>query len=200
MLKKFLRWLTRTSIYRYILINIIPYIRTTTYYTSFRGWKYKRGYVKLQKGDIVLTADKKKLTSFLIPGEFAHASLCVAKNSEWEISEMTHTDYTKSTFFDICKESDRVVILRCKEWDPLYLDKVVDKCKSFQDAVYDVSFVLGIKELYCSELVYQADFEYRLDINLEDLAGLGQKYISPTGLFKALNCEVVWDSDLETQS
>jgi len=54
---------------------------------------------------------------------------------------------------------------------------------------------MGVKALYCSELVYQSDFERRLDVNLEDLAGLGRKYISPDGLYKAKNVRVVWDSD-----
>ena len=134
----------------------------------------------------------------MIPGDIAHAALCIARDCEWEISEMTHTNYTRSAFFDICKESDRVVILRCKDWDQKYIDAVVEKCKSFQDATYDISFEMGIKALYCSELVYQADFERRLDVKLDDIVGLGQKYISPTGLLKAKNCDTIWDSDLET--
>ena len=44
-----------------------------------------------------------------------------------------------------------------------------------------------------------SDFEKRLDISLEDLAGLGTPYISPTGLLRAKNCDVVWDSDAEVR-
>jgi len=188
-----------TKFWEKILKDKIPYIRFTTYYTSLRGNKYQDGYKKLKPGHIILTLDRKKLTSLLIPGDFCHAALCVNKYSEenptFEVAELTHTDYTKSYFFDICKESDRVVILECLAWDEEYIPRVIERCYSFSDAIYDVKFEMGVKALYCSELVYQSDFERRLDVNLEDLAGLGRQYISPDGLFKAKNVWVVWDSD-----
>lgn len=190
----------QTRFHFWLLKYFIPYIRFTTYYTSLRGWKYFRGYQKLQPGHIILSVDKNKGTTLLIGGEFPHASLCVDKNSEWEVSEMTHLDYTKSTFFDICKEADRVVILRCTDWDEVYIEEVIKRCKSFQNAVYDVEFKLGVMALYCSELVYQSDYEHRLQVSLEDIAGIGREYISPTGIYKALNVEVVWDSDDELSS
>ena len=203
MFKKLLRRLylkfTATKFFSYVILHIVPYIRFTTYYTSLRGWKYYRGHKLLQPGDIILTADKKKLTTVLIPGEVAHAALCVDKDAEWEVSEMTHDNYSKSNFFDICKESDRVLILRCKDWDVNYTRQVIEKCKTFENATYDIAFNLGVKALYCSELVYESDFERRLDVSLDDLAGIGQLYISPTGLLQAKNCEIVWDSDEEVR-
>ncbi len=206
-MRRLLVWLMNTRAYGWLLKHVIPYIRFTTYYTSLRGAKYKTGYAKLQAGHIILTIDKKKLTSMLIPGGFAHAALCVSNLSaperpaaspgDYEVAEMTHTDYTKSYFFDICKESDRVVLLECLDWDDHYTQEVIAKCQEFEDATYDVKFGFGVKALYCSELVYHADFEHRLQVNLEDLAGLGREYISPTGLFNAKNVKVVWDSDEE---
>ena len=187
-----------TSTYFWTLKHIVPYIRFSTYYPSLRGAKYQEGYALLKTGHIVLTNDSKKLTALLIPGIFAHAALCVRGSgdaSHFEIAEMTHTDYTKSYFFDLCKEADHVVIIECVDFDAKYARKVAKKCAEFEDAVYDVKFDFGVKALYCSELVYQADFEHRLDVNLEDLAGLGRDYISPTGLYKAKNIRVVWDSD-----
>lgn len=187
-----------TQVYFWLLIRVIPYIRFSLYYTSIRGWKYQRGYKLLQPGDFMLTVDEKKLTHLLIPGMFSHGCLCIDKGSEWEVSEMTHENYTKSCFFDLCKEADRVVIMRCKDFDQKYIDEVlIPTCKSFVDAKYNVEFDLGIPALYCSELVYQSDKERRLKVNLEDLAGLGRPYISPDGLYKAKNCVVVWDSDQE---
>lgn len=196
---KLVLWLMETKFYNYMLLHVIPYIRFTTYYTSFRGWKYHLGYNRLQPGYIILTQDKKKLTTLLIGGEFAHAALCVSKDGEFEVAEMTHTNYTESCFFDICKEADRVVILRCLDWDPEYTKKVIDNCLTFKDATYDNCFEFGVKSLYCSELVYQADFEKRLKVSLEDLAGIGRPYISPFGLYRAKNIEIVWDSNLETK-
>ena len=89
---------------------------------------------------------------------------------------MTHNDYTKSTFFDICKESDRVVIMRCKVCTKEQINKAVDCCKKFEVSVYDNSFSLGIKALYCSELVYQSYQNNLIKANLEDLVGLGRRY------------------------
>ncbi len=189
--------LMQTKWYSYLLLYIIPYIRFSTYYTTMRGWKYKRGYKLLQPGDILVTIDRKKLTTLLIGGEFTHAALCVSIIGEWEISEMTHTNYTKSCFFDLCKEADRVVILRCKDWDNRYIHEVIEKCKTFVDCKYDIDFDFGVKELYCSELVYQSDFERRLKVDISDLAGIGQPYVSPTDIFEAKNIIIVWDSDKE---
>jgi hypothetical protein len=191
--------LFQSNIYSYIILNIIPYIRFKFYHTDFRGWKYKRGYKFLKPGDIILTRDKWKLTAFLIPGDFSHASLCVSKESEseYEIAEMTHTNFTKSEFYDICRESTRVRIIRCYDWDDDYIKKVIDKCKTFENTNYDIGFNLGVKALYCSELVVHSDFEKRLKINYEDLAGLGIPYISPHGLSRAKNINIIWDSKSE---
>jgi hypothetical protein len=193
--KKILLWLMKTKFYKKLLINVIPYIRFTTYYTTMKGSTFHKMYKILKPGQIILTIDKKKLTTLLIPGEFSHAAFCVSKDMEWEISEMTHTHYTKSTFADVCFQSDRVLILECKDFDEAYINKMIDKCKSLSGAEYDTDFSLGIEALYCSELIYQSDFEKRLQISLEDLAGLGKPYISPTGLLKALNCQIIYDTE-----
>jgi hypothetical protein len=198
--KKIIKYLIlrlfQSAFYSYVILNIIPYIRFNFYYTNFKGWKYKRGYKKLKSGFIILTNDKWKFTSFLIPEEFSHAALCVKKSiySEFEIAEMTHTNYTKSTFYDICKEATHVRIIECLDWDRKYTKKVIEKCKSFENIKYDVGFKLGVKALYCSELVVESDFEKRLIVDYSDIAGLGMPYISPHGLSRAKNIRVVWDS------
>jgi len=164
-----------------------------------KGKSFHKMYNLLRPGHIILTIDKKKLTTLLVPGEFSHAAFCVSKNKDWEMSEMTHSHYTKSTFADVCFQSDRVVILECKNFDFTYSKKMIDKCKSFEDAKYDLQFQLGIEALSCAELIYESDFEKRLDVSLEDLAGLGTPYISPTGLYRAKNCDVVYDTDWESK-
>ena len=185
----------QTAFYRYLLKHIIPYIRFTTYYTNLRGIKYHQLYKQLMPGDVILTIDKKKLTTFLIPGEFSHAAMCVSKDEKWEVSEMTHTDYTKSTFFDICKESDRVVIMRCVVRRAEIIRDAIEKCKSLQGAKYDVEFTLGIHALYCSELIYQSYENNILEANLDDFVGLGRPYISPIGLYHAGKLAIIVDSD-----
>ncbi len=194
--RKLVNWVMHTRLYKYLLKYVIPYIRFTTYYTNLRGKKYHLLYEKLRPGDVILTIDKKKLTTLLIPGEFSHAAMCVSLNKKWEVSEMTHDDYTKSCFFDICKESDRVVIMRCKNITYEKLNDAIDKCKSLVDAKYDSEFSLGISALYCSELIYVSYEDNLIEANLEDFVGLGRPYISPVGLYHAKNLKVVIDSDL----
>lgn len=193
--KKIIVFLMSTKFYQYLLKNIIPYIRFTTYYTSLKGWKYHILYENLEVGDIILTIDKKKLTSLLIPGDFSHAAMCVSKDGSWEVSEMTHDNYTKSCFFDICKESDRVVILGVKDTSLEEKLEAVEKCKSLDNCKYDIFFELGVKALYCSELCLVSWGNDKLKANLEDLANLGKPYISPTGLYKALGVYVKIDSN-----
>ena len=186
----------QTKVYRYLLKHVIPYIRFTTYYTNLRGKKYHALYQQLLPGDVILTIDKKKLTPLLMPGESSHAAMFFSLDAEWEVSEMTHSDYTKSCFFDICKESDRVVIMRCKKITDEQLSNAIAKCKSLQNATYDAEFSLGITELYCSELIYVSYENNLIEANLEDFVGLGRDYISPVGLYHAKNLKIVVDSDL----
>lgn len=176
------------------------------YYTKIRGNKYHEGWNMLSPSDIILTVDDKKLTGMLIPGVMSHAALCVAKRpSGYEVVEMTHTDYTQSDFFDICKESSRVLIIQCLDWDLDYQRMVIEAARSLKNAKYDVEFELGVQSLYCSELVYQSDkiayfnrYEKEgtlLQVDLSDLAGLGRPYLSPDGLLFAKNIRCKWDSD-----
>jgi len=194
---KFILWFMHTKFYHYMLRYIVPFIRFSTYYTSFRGWQYLQGYAALQPGHFILSLDRKKLTTLLIPGAFSHAAFCRSKGEpqDWEISEMTHTDFTQSSFFDICKEADRVVICDCPLWDDAYKQKMIAKDATLVGTPYDHQFELGIAALSCSEHIFMLDEEHRLGASLEDVIGIGRLYISPTGLYHAQHCQVVWDSD-----
>lgn len=189
-----LSWFIATDLYASVVLRILPYIRFTTYYSKLKGSDYLKLYEHLRPGDVILSYDKKKLSTLLIPGRFSHAALCVDKGVPWEVSEMTHKGYVKSTFFDICKESDFVAILRHIDIDDDGIANVVSKCKSFYPSKYDVSFSLGVKFLYCSELVYQSFPANSLGANLDDFAGLGRPYISPSGLRQAKNLILVANS------
>lgn len=188
-----------TKLYKSALRHVIPYIRFSAYYPSIKGKDYQAGYIAVQPGHIILTIDYKKLTTLLIPGTFAHAALCVDVGTvkSPEVLEMTHTDFTESWFFDLCKEADRVVIMDCFDWDDKYKKRVIEQAWSYKASLYDAEFSLGVDALYCSELIYQADFERRLKCDLSDLAGLGRPYISPDGLLFSENVRVVWDSSNE---
>lgn len=197
MTRRLLIWFSNTNLYSNIILKFIPFIRFSLYYTPLRGNQYNEAYYILKAGDFIVCRDSKKLTAILIGGDWTHAVLCLGKKyegAEFECAEMTHHDFTKSDFFDIAKESSDFAIYRCDDFDKEYVPKIVEKCKTFEVAKCDVGFELGVRALYCSELVYQSDFEHRAQFNLADLRSLGQKYISPTGLTKAPNVRCVYDS------
>ncbi len=187
------------SLYTLFLRDVFPYIRFSWYYTKLRGRDYQRGYEILRPGDIILTRDDHKLSTICIPGHYPHAALCVGRvdqGDSYEIAEMLADGYTKSNFFDICHESDHVLILRCDDWDYNYVAEVIEKCETFAGSPYDFQFTFGVKALYCSELVYQADFERRLKITIEDALGLGiVNYVAPQDILDAPNTYIAWDSD-----
>lgn len=212
----FLIWLMQRSAFHYLVMHIVPYLRFSLYYSKPSNDRYiqwgalaSKGYEKLQPGDLIFSMDDKKLLTFIIgkataedkegayPFIPAHAALCVSKDGQFEVAEMTHHDYTKSTWMDVCSQATRVVIARCIDFDQDYINNVlIPACKSFEGKKYDVKFIQGITELACSEMVYFSDKDKRLDVNLDPIMGLAP-YISPVGLLNAKNCYVVWDSDLE---
>ena len=187
-------WAMDTKVYSYLLKHVIPFIRFTMYYSEFPGWKYHRMYNTLQPGDIVLSTDSKKLTAKLIPGDWTHAGVCVGKDGVFEIAEMTHVGYKESTFSDFCYQATRVCVLRGKNFDRDYTELFIKETLSYRGTPYDQKFQLGVGALSCSELIYVADTEKRLECDLEDVAGLGRPYISPTGIYRS-EVEAISDSD-----
>ena len=194
MMTKIKLWFMETKLYVWLLKRVIPFIRLTTYYTSMRGRIYHKVYDIIKPGDIILTVDKRKLTTFLIPGDWTHAAICISKDKNFEVAEMTHNDYTKSTVADLCFEADRVVVLRCSKFTKAYTRKFIKNTLALEDVPYDYKFELGIKSLSCAELVWAADPENRIGACLEDVAGLGRDYISPQGIYNADNVTVVLDT------
>ena len=191
---RFLTWLANTRLWRWIILKGLGYIENPFMDHGLPGNKFIEGYKFLQPGDMIQTSEKGRAVSFLIKGDFDHAAFCVGKNSTWEISEMVGSGYHKSNFYEICRNADRVRIIRCVDWDRNYVKRMIDRCKSFEGSKYDTAFSFGIKDLYCSEMIYHSDMEKRLKVSLEDIAGLGRKYISPDGLGKARNIKIIWDS------
>lgn len=201
------------------MMIIVPKLRLSTYYAQPSNKNYTRwgalarkGYEYLKPGHIVLTLDEKKLSNVIIGkatakyanGEVdfipSHAALCVAKDRKenFEIAEMTHEDFTRSTWEDLCYEATRVVILECTDFDEKYIkEKLIPTCLSFKDKKYDIVFDQGKKDLICSELVYFSDVEKRLDVKLDPILGF-KPYISPVGLYKGKNVKVIWDSEKES--
>ena len=183
---------------------------------KFQQWGAleRKGYEHLEPGYLIFTIDDKKFTSKVIGsatkeigGEKpyfmpSHVALCVAKGRDlsWEISEMTHLNYTKSTWEDVCRQSTRVVIARCTDWDDEYVDNTIIPMATspcFQNKLYDNKFQMSLNKLACSELPYHADLERRAKIDLSPVIG-NQPYITPVGWVLGENIEIIWDSDMES--
>lgn len=190
------RWIQTTRLYKYIVLMVVPNIRFSTKPSKIRGNQYKAAYALLQKGDVILTRDEKKLAGQFIDGYWDHVALFLGKDNDYEVAEMTRHGFTKSEFADVFKESSRFKIVRSSKLPSDYINKMVDKCKSFDGTAYDIAFELGIKDLYCSEMIYCADDEHRLNFDLSDLKAIGRKYISPDGVEACPDLDIiVFDSD-----
>lgn len=136
----------------------------------------------MKAGDVLLSKSSGHLTNLLIGGKYSHAAIVIDRN---KIAEMTANGFDIVDVDKFCKQSSRICLLRLKEEDEKYAKKMADKAMNFADSEYDLMFELTISALYCSELIFQCDFEKRLDCDLTDIAGLGHPYISPEGLLAA---------------
>jgi hypothetical protein len=212
-------WFVGTKFYEWAVLEVIPFIRFTTYYAlpdnkKFIQWGAleRKGYKFLKPGYLIFTIDNKKLTAKVIGKATAdsaevkpyfipsHAALCIAKDrdTDFEIAEMTHHDYTRSTWEDVCREATRVVIARCTDWDETYVNNtIIPMALSFKNKKYDNKFQMSLETLACSELPYHADIERRAKIDLKPVVG-NKPYITPVGWVLGKNIEIVWDSDLES--
>jgi hypothetical protein len=209
-------WLTGWKSYGWLMKQVIPYIRFTTYYAlpsneAFEQWGAleRQGYAALRPGDLIFTVDEFKLSSRVIGNATvklgdkkpyfvpSHVAVCLFKDRDtaFEIAEMTHLDYTRSTWEDVVRQSTRVVIARCSGWDNHYVAQVViPTALSFQDRKYDDRFQMGADTLACSELIYFADAQQRLKVSLKPLIG-DRPYITPVGLILGENLTIIWDSN-----
>jgi hypothetical protein len=145
----------------------------------------------VKQGDFLLSSSKFKLTTLLIPGPVDHCAIAVSKD---EVVEMVGTGWRKITLKQFWDESSSQAVLRLKPWDEAYARAIADKALSLKNTPYDIHFNLGIEALYCSELCLVCDTENRAQFNLADIRGLGRKYLSPTGVYNAKGCEVVYDT------
>lgn len=199
-----------------ILKYTIPFIRLTTYYPQLKkDLIFVELYRNLEPADILFQVDDKKLTTIGIGGEWSHVGICVGKGEgKVEIVDMTHIGFRKIDFFTFCKESTRIAIGRIKDdrWDKEYKELFLSMVWLEEGSEYNFTFrakekhdprkhgptnkdgVKVHKFNYCSQLPMVADIDDIIDANWEDLAGLGVPYISPTGLYKAKNLEVIIDT------
>ncbi len=191
-----LRRIQRGRIYAWLMWWVVCRLRFSLCHTSMTSEKYIEGDSQIQDGDVVLATDNRALSTLCVPGTHTHALLCIGQSPHGVMmcAEMTHTGYGEVAFAQACFHASRVVILRCPDFDSVYVRSVVRACRVFKGTPYDTQFDLDDDEVYCSELPYHCDFERRLQVVPSRAWGTGQKVIKPDDL-AAANVEVIYDSD-----
>ena len=147
----------------------------------------------IEPGDILLSATTKSLGAQLIPGKWDHAAIYTGKNKDEAVSEMVANGYQEVSLDYFLKDCDHVCLLRARDWTFPYTRLFIDTCLGFKGVQYDRQFTLGIKALYCSELIYHSDIDKKLVFNLEDLAGLGRPYLSPIGIYNSKSLRKLYE-------
>ena len=175
--------------YEWVALGVVPYIRFNTSVTDMRGKHAAKILKQARPGDFILCSDKKKLISSIVPGNLTHAALIGENHNAFE---MTQKNFKVEHILDILYQADYAVLCRIKGIDSDYASKMVERAKTFSDAKYDVKFEIGRDELYCTELIYHADFEHRLEV--EPSTMFGKKRVPADDLFFAKNCEVIYSS------
>ena len=56
--RKFILFIMQSWLYEKLVINVVPFVRFTTYYTSFKGTSFYKAQKHLRAGDILLSTDK----------------------------------------------------------------------------------------------------------------------------------------------
>lgn len=167
-----------TKFYRFVLRYVIPEMKIL--HGVGPSYPVKQNIRDImQAGDIILSKSKYRLTNILIGGNFSHAALVVGPD---RIAEMSAKDFDVVNVDHFCEGCSSIMLLRLKNLSGEYGERMAKRCMSFDNALYDLGFSLGVEALYCSELVYQSDYEKRLQCDLSDLVGMGREYISPDGL------------------
>jgi hypothetical protein len=188
-MKHLLLWFMGTRIYSFFSLKIIPYL-----YVWFMPRKPADGIgewlLRIEDGDILLCHSKTKLTSFLIPGKWDHAAIATPQG----VVEMVGTGWRCIPYIQYWNEASSFCVMSFRNADPEYQKAFYEKALSFKGTPYDIHFTLGVKALYCSELIHVCDTENRGEYNLADLAGLGRPYLSPQGIYNAKGLHVVYES------
>lgn len=186
---KFLIWLMSTKLYRFFLRYILPNIKFL--HAPGPNWDAKQKLRELmQPGDIMISKDTYALTNLIIGGKFSHGSVVTGKDT---IAQMTANDFDVVDVNEFSEGCTRIALLRIKDLDGGYGEKVSLFAMTLSDRRYDVRFTLGVEALYCSELCYQSDYEHRMEADLTDLVGMGRPYISPDGLYDAHGLEIIYE-------
>lgn len=209
--RKTLLWATQTDAYKYFLKNILPKMqfRKKKYSKEFLHFKHLQLVTALNErfrdiryaqGVVISTRDSSKISGLLVPTDLDHTAIIShwnEKESDFEIIQALGEGVVTSLLRELCTSCEGFVAHIGEDWDYDYTKLMVEKAKTFIGKPYDGSFQFGIEALYCSEIVYLADFEKRVRYDTSDFAGIGQQYISPKGITEGVGMIKLFDTEIE---
>ena len=180
-----------TWFYRFVSREIIP--RVYFWFNPIKDYgELAYLHTIVQPGDFLTSTTWNKLSSLIIPGKIDHAAIYVG---EGMVVEMVGTGWQRVSLDDFWRHSTNMAVLRHTYWCENYSWEMCGRANSLEGTRYDLQFRIDASPaLYCSELLLVCDYENRAQFNLGDLAGLGYKYLSPTGVFNARGCEKVFNT------
>jgi uncharacterized protein YycO len=105
----------------------------------------------IRDGDIILTYEKQRFTSFFIKGKYKHASIVSAKMS---VVEAVGEGVRESDLEEFLFLMDKVCIIRPEFYNHTINYFASCNALNFIGRKYDYTFSADNNEIYCSELVF----------------------------------------------
>ena len=204
------RWAVRTPAYKYVLNKVLPkwQWRKKKYTPEAMHWQYLclirtlNEYfrdVRYANGVVISTRDSSKVTGLIIPSDLDHSAIIERWSEQLQDFSIIHAvadGVQRGTLKELCTSCEGFVAHVGEDWDYDYRVSMVDRAVQMLGKPYDGSFKFGVEELYCSEIIYLADFDKRCKYDTQDLAGLGQEYISPKGITEAVGMTKIFDNEV----
>lgn len=195
LLRKTLIWILSQKTVQIVVLKVLPKIRFSTSY-ALLGWAdYTSISLNARPGDIILSVDKSKLTSLLIPGYWSHVGLVVKNDHDQDgvlIVEAVPPAVRETSLFDFCKCADEVMVLRPDVTNDV-VEQAVFRAKYNIGREYDGLFKYGPTALYCAELISYC-FLQSVKFDWSDLWGVGYPYLSPDGVADGEPLTVIFHS------
>lgn len=193
-------WLLLDSWFvQWFLQKILPKIRFSTTYGGLTPPQFNWFLQTLKHGDVIVSKDSKKLSSKLIPGNWAHAAIAYqAPGESIKIAEAIWPKIKSTDLFEFAKECEDLMILRPKlqSDDAFFQGLTLRLLTQYIGRPYDTHFSRGPRRLYCSELIWRLLPEFRFDWS--DFADIGFEYLSPDGVAECPDFEQLKMPKIET--
>lgn len=172
------RLVLRLRIVQFFLTKVIPEIRFSIKPPKMIGTTFAEFVEDLQPGDLVFSADRSKLSSWLIPGEWDHVGIYIG---DFKIVEAVQPKVRITSPFDFCHSSDYVGKARFPWKNQKF---IIDCARSIVGTKYDTFFDSKNDALYCSELIALLDADNELMLDDSDVVGIGVNYVTPDEIFE----------------